>query len=371
MNSRARLLAVLDGARTDRVPVSTYELVGYNSHAWENQTPSYAHLMDAIRVQTDCICMWNPGSNEVLAASAYPVPFEVETWREGNTTVTRTTVHTSQGDLTAMDKVFDGVHTVWHVEHLCKTLEEVDTILALPYVPVDYDVSDYTRIKKEVGDRGILMASLADPLLLAADLMEFGAYTVWAMTETEHFARAVATMYKRVMENLRHMLASNVVDLYRICGPEYATPPYLPPRLFKRFVVPYVTDMVTLIHDYGAKVRFHCHGKIGQVLDMIMTTGADGLDPCEGPPDGDIPLAKVKQRVGQHMSLFGNIQLKDLEHATPDEIETIVIRCMEAAKAGGRYVIMPTAAPINVPLAQKTEVNYLRFIEAALIYGEY
>jgi hypothetical protein len=34
-------------------------------------------------------------------------------------------------------------------------------------------------------------------------------------------------------------------------------------------------------------------------------------------------------------------------------------------------VIMPTAASFSAPLAQKSEGNYLRFIEAALEYGKY
>jgi hypothetical protein len=374
MNSRERLLAVINGQIPDRVPISTYELVGYNSRAWENHEPSYARLMDVIRAETDCICMWNPASNAVFLASAYPVSLDVETVREGHTTVTRRVIHTPQGDLTSTTKVLDGLHTMWlwHVERPCKNTADVSKALSVPYVPLAYDPSDYARIKREVGDRGIIMASLSDPLLMAADLMEFGAYTVWAMTETPHFARTVEAMHERCMENLRRMLDANVADLYRICGPEYATPPYLPPALFQRFVVPYVTAMVDLVHSRGASVRFHCHGKIRQVLDMIVATGADGLDPCEGPPDGDIPLAALKARLKDTgVSIFGNLQLKLLEHGTAEEVEAAVKACMRAAKAGSGYVIMPTAAPINIPLEKRAEENYLRFIDTALAYGSY
>ena len=37
---RERLLAALKCQTPDRVPISTYELVGYNIAAWENQQPS-------------------------------------------------------------------------------------------------------------------------------------------------------------------------------------------------------------------------------------------------------------------------------------------------------------------------------------------
>jgi uroporphyrinogen-III decarboxylase len=201
--------------------------------------------------------------------------------------------------------------------------------------------------------------------------MSFGDFTVWAMTETEHFARTVAILGERVLDNLRRMLDARVVDVYRICGPEYATPPFLPPVFFERFVVPYVSEMVRLIHERGSMARLHCHGKIGRVLDLILATGADGLDPCEPPPDGDIPLAATKARVAGRMCVLGNLELKLLEHGAGAEVERTVRTCMQSAKEGGGYVIMPTAAPINVPLSPRTAANYRRFIDVALALGEY
>jgi uroporphyrinogen decarboxylase len=142
--------------------------------------------------------------------------------------------------------------------------------------------------------------------------------------------------------------------------------------MFKRFMVPHVKRMTELIHQRGAKVRLHCHGKIGQVLDMILETGCDGVDPCEPPPDGDIELDQVKRRCLAHrVSVWGNLELRLLEHGTPQQVRAEVRRIMDQAKAGGGFVIMPTAGPISVPLAAKTEENYRAFIEAGLELGQY
>jgi len=371
MNSKQRLQAVLNGQIPDRVPISTYELVAFNSQAFENKEPSYAELMRAIREKTDCICMWEPASNETFLASSSPVEIQVTKTRADDAVITQKILPTPKGDITQVTKLIDNVHTVWEVEHWCKNLEDVDRALSVPYEPLEFETSDLARIKNELGDNGIIMSSLADPLWLAAALMNFGDYTVWALTETDHFAQAVACMHDRNMENLKRMLATNLVDLYRICGPEYATPPYLPPHFFQQFVVPYVTEMVDLIHSKGAKARFHCHGRLEKVLDMILATGSDALDPCEAPPDGDISLDQIKQRIGSKMCIMGNLQLKLLEQGSQDQVAQAVKQCMQDAKQSGRFVIMPTAAPINIPLADKTKDNYLCFIDTALEYGEY
>jgi uroporphyrinogen-III decarboxylase len=315
--------------------------------------------------------MWSPLSNARFLESSHPVEISRESSRQGNTSVFHSTIHTPKGDLTETSTCTDGVHTFWQTEHLCKSIDDVEKALSVPYEPVEWNAGDYQRIKTEVGDNGIIMGDAETPLLQAARLMSFEDYLVWAKTETEHFARTVAAMHERNMENLRRMLEVNVLDLYRICGPEYVTPPYLPPEFFGRLELPYLKEMVELFHGKGAKVRIHCHGKIARILDMIRETGAEGLDPCEGPPDGDITLAEVKRRVGKDMCIFGNIQVKLLEQGSEDEVETTVKECMNAAKEGGGYVIMPTASPFSTPLPEKTARNYIRFIETALQYGRY
>lgn len=371
MTSRERILTALRGGTPDRVPVSTYELVGYNSRAFENNDPSYAALMDAIREKTDCLCMWDPATNATFLDSAAAVDMDVAAERTGDAVTTTRVLHTPKGDLRHVSRVFDNVHTVWTIEHWCKSTEDVDRALSVPYEPVDSDYGDYARITGEVGARGIIMESVSDPLWMAADLMEFGQYTMWALTEMEHFQYTLDAMRERCMENLRRRLARQVVDLYRICGPEYACPPYLPPPLFEQFVTPYVREMVDMIHARGALARFHCHGRVAQVVDSIMATGADALDPCEPPPDGDIELHELKRRAGTRLCLCGNLELKLLEQGSREEVARQVAASMAAGKPGGGYIMLPTASPINTPLATKTLDNYRTFFDTAMEHGAY
>jgi len=371
MNSRERLLAAIRCEQTDRVPISTYELVGFNSQAFENNEPSYKRLMDTIREKTDCVCMWDMKSSHTIAATSCPERLSSIQKRGENYTDTLLTLSTEKGELTSSRRVYDNVYTSWQYKHWCASIDDIDKILSIPFVPLTYDDSDYDRIRNEVGDNGIIMASVSDPVDLIMFSMEFGESLVWAMTETDHFTKAMDEMHRRNMINLENMLKTRVVDLYRICGPEVITPPYLPLPFFKRFVTPYVKEMTELIKSYGALVRIHSHGKIATVLDEILSFGADALDPCEAPPDGDITLCELKRRVNGQVCIFGNLQLKLLEHASTFEVREEVRRCMESAKDNGGYIIMPTAAPINVPLSPKTEDNYIAFIEAALEFGKY
>jgi uroporphyrinogen-III decarboxylase len=299
---------------------------------------------------------------------------EIETRTETVGEFERTTriCHTPKGDLRSVTQAQPKVYTTWQVEHWCKNLDDVEKALSVLYQPASYDASDLARVRAELGEHGLVMASIGDPAYLAAELMSFQDYLLWASQETDHFARTVAILAGRVHENLRRQLDCCVLDLYRIVGPEYFTPPYLPPAMFQRFIVPHVAEMVRLIHSRGGRVRLHCHGKIGRVLDMILETGCDGIDPCEPPPDGDITLSEVKRRCqARGVSVWGNLELKLLEAGTPEQVRAEVRNVMSQAKAGGGFVLMPTAAPINLPLSPKTEANYKTFIAAGLELGQY
>ena len=377
--SRRRLRTALAGGIADRVPINTYELAGRNSLDWYNQQPSYRGLMDYLRAHTDCITNWNPRAatdrytcEERFLCSDYPVEIESRTETAGQFQRTTRICHTPDGDLRSVSQTAVDVYTTWQVEHWCKSTADVDKALSVPYEPARYDASDLPRVQAELGEQGLVMASVGDPAYLAAELMSFQEYMMWAFEETDHFARTVAVIAERVMENLRRQLDCCVLDLYRIVGPEYFTAPYLPPAMFRRFVVPHVTEMTRLIHARGGKVRLHCHGKMAQVLDMILETGCDGIDPCEPPPDGDIELDEVKRRCqARGVSVWGNIELKLLEQAAPGQVRAEVHKIMDQAKAGGGFVLMPTAAPISLALSPRTEANYKALIDAGLEFGTY
>ena len=368
MNSKERLNAVMDGRVPDRVPINTYELgMGFGSQA---DHPSYKTLWDEVRTKTDLVVMWAPLGNGTFIQTAHPIEMDVEKRRDGEETVTEYVAHTPEGDLKKVTKVIENVRTTWQVEHWCKTPDDVDRALSAPFAPVAYDGAELKRIREDLGDGGIVMASCGDPLCEAAELMNFGEYTIWAMTETDHFVRTLDRLHERIMTNLANMLDAAPVDMVRICGPEYATPPYMPPELFERFVVPYVREMTELIRSRGIRVRLHSHGKIGRVVDHIATIRPDAIDPCEPPPDGDITLAELKERLPE-VTLFGDIELKLLEHGSQEEVRAKVRDSMRQGKPGGRFVLMPTAAPINVPLSPKTAENYITMIETASEMADY
>lgn len=368
MTSRERLLAALRGEIPDRVPVSCYELNAHNPDQFENREPSYRRLMQAIAAMADEMLMTGTGGLPNNAAD-----IETQTWTdEIGRRFTRRTWHTPKGDLTSLDRVDPNIHTTWHLEHLCKNLDDLERFLSVPFEPGPVDRSFLRAQQQRLGDNGLLLVSIADPLCPAAELFNMEDYTVIAFSEPERFGHLLDVLFERIQLELEQTLATGIRDcVFRVVGAEYAAPPYLPPALFEKYVVPYDQWMNRRIRKSGNYPRLHCHGKIARLVDCIAATEPAALDPCEPPNQGDIELDDLKRRIGDRVCLMGNVELRDLEGGSIQEIRRIVQRCMEQGKPGGRYVLMPTAAPINVPLSKATEANYLAYLEAAHAYGRY
>ncbi len=367
LSSKERLLRCIRHEPIDRVPITTYELVGWNAKAWENSEPSYRKLMDAIREHTDCIYLLDPayryGKNDNM---------KTRVWREGASTFRETSFLTGKGVLTSLVRTDDRIKTGWVLKHLLEDISDIETFLEINIPPKELDFSYFFEQKELLGDKGLMMISVPDPICDAADLFGMQNLLIHSITETERIKDFLDLLYAKQAIVLDRILEEDVKDtIIRIYGPEYATPPYLPNRYFFDFVTCYLIEMCRKIKAAGAMPRIHSHGKIRSVLDQFAMTDAMMIEPLEPLPDGDIPLKEVKRLYGDRFCLIGNMELKELELSDPLRIDELVKGIMDDAKEGSGFMLMPTAAPINIPLAEKTERNYLQMIESAHKYGKY
>jgi len=317
--------------------------------------------------------MWSPretgGSGRFLTGRDIPVTREVTKTALGE--LVRTTLETPRGALTMTTRVDTAVNTTWTTEHLLKDVGDIDRFLSVPWEPYRPDLSGFADVRDKLGDRGVILPHLSDPIDCVGGAFEFADFMVLCFTEKKRIRYFLDAMLERVMDYLEYQLAGGVTGLFRICGPELATAPYLPREYFREFAADYDKKLVEMIHSYGAKARLHCHGRIAEILDDILDIGVDALDPVEDFPSGNIALRDVKARIGGEIALFGNIQLQDLEALGEAEMVALTRRTLEAGMDGGGFALMPTASPISARLSPITERNYHAMVDTALRYGKY
>lgn len=381
MTRRERLLATLRGAAVDRPPVSFYEIGGLKADPDDPDpynvynAPAWRPLLRLAEERTDLIRMMSPVRARSIdptgpaGSDAWRRFFKVETAGEDGARITRTTVTVAGRTLRQTTRRERDQDTVWTTEHLLKDAADAEAYLQIPdeALAEPVDLAPLVAEEAALGDRGIVMVDTEDPLCAAASLFSMEDYTVLALTEPALFHRLLGQAARRIHARTEQVSRLFPGRLWRIYGPEYASEPYLPPRLFEEYVVRYDGPMVRAIRAHGGWARIHCHGRLRGILDLIAGMGADALDPVEPPPHGDLELREVRERCGRPMVLFGNLEISDLERLPPGRFREKIRRALEEGTAGeGRgFVLQPSAAPYGRVLTANTLPNYEAMVELA------
>jgi len=367
MDSKTRLLNALTGKPVDRTPVNFYEIGGFAVNPDDPDPfnvyndPSWRPLIELAEQETDIIRMVKPKLTP--AADNCRAEFFVETTEEkDNARFTRVEIHIGDKILTETRRRDAGVDTIWQVEHLLKEPEDARAFLELPDEAFAFepDVSAVLEQEEALGNRGLVMVDTQDPLCDAAALFSMEDYLTMAFMEPALFHQLLQKFARSIYPRVEKVAAAVPGRLWRVYGPEYASEPYLPPTLFREFVYEYTTPMVRTIQQYGGIVRLHSHGRLRNILPIIAEIGPDALDPVEPPPQGDISLGEVRQKYGDILTLFGNIEVSAIETLEPNEFEQLIRKTLDEVNAcsGKGFVLMPTAAPYGRHISANTLHNY-------------
>jgi len=377
-------MRTLRGEPVERPAVNFYEIGGFQVDPSDPDElnvyndPSWQPLLQLAEEQTDLIRMRSPvksRSHEVTSGKSDSETcrdefFRTEKYVEKGCRFKSTTLKIGGRNMTALTRRSPEVDTVWTVEHLLKNPEDIKAYLELPdeIFAEDVDVTALVEEDRKLADRGIVMVDTEDPICAAASLFSMENFTVIALTEQKLFHRLLEKLSKHIQARTEKTAKAFPGHLWRIYGPEYATEPYLPPNLFKEYVVRYTGPMVETIQKYGGFARIHCHGRIRAVLDYILEMGAAAIDPIEPPPHGDVELEYVRREYGKELVLFGNLEIADIENSEPGDFEKVVEKALIDGTSGqGKgFVLMPSSAPTGRKITLRMMTNYETMVRLAM-----
>ncbi len=367
--SRERLLGTLRGEKPDRIPISLYEFDGfYNS--WIHDYPTYVKILEYAKDKTDKMYFWSPSVDKAVLFYGKIAEQDIETttWDESGSVYTKMEIKTPKGPLSSLSRQDRGVHTTWTIEYLCKDEKDAENVLSLSYIPWCPSVDSFFERDKKLGEAGILMGDLPDALCLTVELFGFTRFLTMYIDHPKVVSKLMDFFHERIYRFLEHLLKNGAVALYRIFGPEYATPPYLRPEVFDTLVTPYDRELIDLLHRYGGYARLHSHGKIGLVLKSFMKMGIDATDPVEPPPDGDVTLKEARAALGDKVTLIGNIEERVFHMGSKEDVERAVRTAIEEGASGGPFILCPTAMPLTTPLDKKIQENIIHYIDCGIKY---
>ena len=276
-------MATLRGEPVDRPAVSFMELNGLDEDIGNPDPfniyfdPSWKELIELTRNSTDRIVMRTipPGfedkgtecDRQLVGVPLNPLDAISKTevsYDANGSRLTKKTIKAGSRTLMSVNRQDKDIYSLWTLEHLLKSAEDVKALLTLDFTPPTGapDVSVVLETEEALGDTGIVMIDTPDPLCLAASLFDMGTFTILAWSKPDLFHELLARFAAYLHPFTEAVAKALPGRLWRIYGPEYASPPYLSPDHFKEYVVRYDQPMVAAIQQYGGFARLHSHGNL-------------------------------------------------------------------------------------------------------------
>jgi MtaA/CmuA family methyltransferase len=124
------------------------------------------------------------------------------------------------------------------------------------------------------------------------------------------------------------------------------------PRIYSEFVWPWQQKLVDGIHALGAPVRLHICGDTRPNLQLMGRLGCEIVD-----LDSMVPLAEARAKMGTRQVLLGNLHpVHVVRDGTPEGIKQALAECRR--QAGRRYIVgagceIPRGTPAENLLAMR------------------
>lgn len=384
MTGRERIINALKGNEVDRIPIMIQgapinKLFPEKDHftlGWMS-LPEYKNLFDEYQDKLDTWENWVLIGrdeeyielniiNRFMVTSPKYIKYQKE---QINSDLIRYKgwIDTPQKRLTWCNELQRGVNTLWRIEHVAKS---IDDLIELSKVPFEFNVDDidldnYERIERRIGDRGIASLFISEPFVTMACAMDYQELLLASISEKKKLHFLLDLITERILFILKEFFKRKKYDNYvvKMGGFEDAVPPMMSIDSFKEFIVPYAGKIIKYLKEQNFIVHAHCHGKVKEILPLFISMGLDSTDPIEPPPQGNITFKEAYKSVDGKLTLVGNIECSDLQNSSPDFIRNQVKEIMSLGK---KRIILTDSAPQISAFSSKMADNYRVMIDTAL-----
>ena len=251
------------------------------------------------------------------------------------------------------------------VEHPVRTMDDLRAYTPPdPHAPGRYDSIE--RIVKRYKGKLAVGVHLNDVFSIPRYLAGFEALMMAFAEQPELIVGLVDISVNANIEMAKEV-AKRGVD-FVFTGDDYAAAdaPFMSPRMFREFLYPGLQRVMGAFKALGLPVIKHSDGNILPLLDMILDSGIDCLDPID--PIAGLDIGQMKRDYGDRIALKGNV---DCAHTlTFGSVEQVVeeTKSVIAKAADGGGLIVSSSNSIHSSVKPG---NYLAMWNAIRMYGKY
>lgn len=233
-----------------------------------------------------------------------------------------------------------------------------------PYAPGRYDSVD--RALATYDDRYAVIVHLNDVFSIPRTLMGMENLLMAVATDPE-LVRALVDMSVDInLQMAKEVAQRGVRIVYTGDDLAWNKGPLMSPRHFRELLFPGLCRVMRGFKELGLLVIKHTDGKLWSIIDMLVDSGIDCLDPID--PIAGMNLGEVKAKYGSRIALKGNVDCASLmTYGSPEETAQATKEALRTGMPGGGYIL---SSSNSIHSGVKPE-NYLAMVQTLQEFGSY
>jgi uroporphyrinogen-III decarboxylase len=391
MESRDRILSVIQGKEPDRVPVcifihdeGNFLLQVYPELDLRNPLDCKYKLIDLEReLGVDLFIRLLHGIYpDWIVYGGFNTEEQTETWepsteeiRSANTILRKTKVITPDGTLEQEFTVSESTEvpgTYWYACTKKPVTSPKDLDILRTHEPqMGEDFPGHVKVliqkvKEYIGNDGIVSVWVPGAAYNhASHLIELDDLYSLFFTDYSFYEKLLNYCIQRTFPFLK-VLAEAGVDV--MCMGGNVPGGFLGAKNYERYVLPFEKKYFNNTQTLGVKALYHNCGEIMALADLYKKLGADIVEPFAPPPLGDGNLERAKRISKGAYTIVGNVdQVNVLKMGTLQDVERVTRETTQIGKKGGRFILQTAdylehGTPID---------NVKKFVETGLTYARY
>jgi uroporphyrinogen decarboxylase len=209
------------------------------------------------------------------------------------------------------------------------------------YTPPDPCATQrYTAIEQALaayGDTHAVIVHLNDVFSLPRYLMGMENLLMAIAAEPELVQALVDMSVDINLKMAREIVARGTQFVYTGDDVASNTGPLMSPRHFRKLFYPGLCRVMGGYKELGLFVIKHTDGNLWPIIDMIVDSGIDCLDPLD--PQAGMAIADVKAKYGDRIALKGNVDCAHLmTFGTPEETAAATREALRQGMPGGGFI---------------------------------
>jgi uroporphyrinogen decarboxylase len=209
------------------------------------------------------------------------------------------------------------------------------------YIPPDpCEAPRYAAIEQALatyGDTHAVIVHLNDVFSLPRYLMGMENLLMAIVTEPDLVQALVDMSVDLNLKMAREIVVRGAQFVYTGDDVASNTGPLMSPRHFRKLFYPGLCRVMGGYKELGLTVIKHTDGNLWPILDMIVGSGIDCLDPLD--PQAGMDIADVKAKYGDRIALKGNVDCAHLmTFGTPEETSEATREALRKGMPGGGFI---------------------------------